>query len=301
MSSPDAQHITIRLDIQVPTGAVVATGDPPSAMNRLPLTLAPGRFLFVNPQPAASQSWPVQPAAGTSLGTICASVCYSGSTLPTSVAALVYPLAQFPPLTPTDLPVPAAAVAGTSSDGGYTWNWEGSSRVPGADHCGTGVGAANKLAVWKLASGTWTFDGSVLFYGQTCTSGPCCFGSGLSTFAGAPLAEGKVYPAVWCVMGGGFGAGPLAVFNASWALRQVRGAAQSAWDNGADGSLAPAVRLTLDAHRGWELVLSFLATRVAYTLPFQGSTFGPLLFPGRQETLPAFGPVTLPAIHVAAM
>jgi hypothetical protein len=311
VSSPPV--ITIKLEIQIPTGGgapsvqFANTGSPEPVPQRAPQI---GRITIEDDIrfqcPDNNGQVPVRLSGSGGTGTICGWVQFV-----TGGVTVVRALVVQDPLLLGSTP-PATAVGGVQSTSDprlWTWNGNlGQTEIPGAV-----VGSNNTLALWWLGSGSgsasWTRH-TVTFTGVTGTTDPCGGGNSACFSGSTPLVPPGVapsrpaprtYPAVWLVATGGFVVAPLALFNATWALREVHSAARPTWDNAADGHAAPRVQLKLCPKDGWILGLHFREVEVRYTLPFTNDPFGPLVFAERVETVHGLGTVLLPRVLVSAV
>jgi hypothetical protein len=182
------------------------------------------------------------------------------------------------------------------------WEWTDANAIPGARFSASGD-LPNVLAFYSqmTPSDPFELDSTVNFNTSLNVPDPCFSGSGSNSMLAESARRGaRTYPAVWLVAASGFSVPALALFNATWGLRQVASATHPTWDNAADGKSAPRVQLKLCPKNGWELALHFRDAQVSYVLPFQGNPFGPLSFGERQEVLPGLGAVALPMILVSA-
>lgn len=283
MSHPNA--ISIKLEISIPTGA----GQPPVLVST---TQQNARSRAVNQWcPADGAHHPVRPTgsgSGGNTGSICARV-----QLATPVAPgrdVVAQVVQVDPDSLGDSPNLSVTIAGTPDSTRTVWSWCGSKELPHVDHDASTLGRTNFFVIWEPDGSTHWFRQNVSFFGHTGTADPCGTPSGnpcgsgsgsWTAMAPARQAAPATYPAVWLVAVAGLD-GPLALFNATWALREARGAATPNWDNAGDGKTSPAVSLRLCPKAGWELVLRFNGTEKRWAVPYQGNLFGPLAFlPGQ--------------------
>ena len=308
MSSPN--HITIKLEIDIPAGC----GTPVvqcqyGTQHRLRDTIR------ICPIDNASNH-PVKPGLMGPKGTICSWAKF-GDNPPNEVRAQVVPaattsLGTAPNMADTD--------AGVSNPSRTKWSWSDlnspANPVRGAGHAAAPNGVANNFVIWSRHTGDTIWSSEFHpFVGVTGTNDPCgaplgdpCReGSGSGSTPPIPIGTTKAkpdtysYPSVWMASITGFGAGPLAVFNVSFALRLAEGTTAPTWDNHGDGKASPSVKLVLCPKNGWELTLRFKDAIVPYVVPYDGDIFGPILFPARKDKVQGIGDVHLPPIHVSTI
>jgi hypothetical protein len=192
--NPDPNSVSIRLEIQVPTGSDRAGVRMAGVRTAGVGQQQDGQDFerFITTEPDNGDTWPVLPD-NAGLGSICAKVVYGAPM--TAVRAWVYPAAHYPvlPTFPWTHPLAPGAVPGVSTDGGFTWTWKYPvpSMVPGAAHLPAATGGApNYLGIWyrRLGSTLFAFDDSPFFYGIT-DPVPCGSGSG-STSGMMVMMEG---------------------------------------------------------------------------------------------------------------
>ncbi|MDB5311114.1 MAG: hypothetical protein JWO38_5316 [Gemmataceae bacterium] len=300
MSSPSPEHISIRLEVHIPTQG----GARPVLIQHPPAAVVQARLFgnVTSSSPQSNSTCPVRQmggsGSGTGIGTICGWVTYS--TAQADVFALASPTSSYvPSATPG-----ASAVRGIPDASQSLWTWSAGNEIPGA--CYSAAGVADTLAVWSRptagsgSGSSWVLD-EIPFTGIPGTTGPCGTGSGAVMIATAAATKVTTYPALWCVVIAGFHADPLRALNAIWALRQVADSPSPTWDNAGDGIHVGHIRLRLCNTRGWELTLTHGAVALTYAIPFGGSAFGPLLFPAQQTNVPPVGLVNLPPITVSAV
>jgi hypothetical protein len=305
LSTPSPKHISIRLEIHIPTTCglpvVVETVTSNSHVKidrSLLKSSCPSSGSSNPPSPVFSQLTGSGSGAGSGTGTIHGWAKLTDTVC--AMSAVVGPATWVPPTDPTGLnPTPMNGVWNSSP---ARWEWTFGNEIPGASFSASG-NVANVLAfyVQKTSTDPFVLDSTVNFSTTASATDPCFPGSGSHLgMIGIAQPTAGTYPAVWLVAGGGFSVPPLVLFNATWALRPVT-ATHPTWDNAADGQTAPRVQLKLCPKHGWQLALCFQDAQVRYALPFADDPFGPLAFAERQEVLPGLGAVVLPAILVSAV
>ena len=191
MSSPDPNHVNIRIEISVPTGVNVspavqaqhATKPGDREERRLHLLFGgagdPGTgMLFQNPFPNIC----VQPITGSCLGSV--AIFFTYPSAPNGVRAIIYPNV----VDHSDSDPPSGAQPGTSSSGNTIWTWN---TLSWADHTPTLGVSLNVVHLWTqaTASSPWVADANTFsFYGFSGSGSPCGSGSG----PGFPLAVGGI-------------------------------------------------------------------------------------------------------------
>jgi hypothetical protein len=185
-----SNSITIRLEIQIPTGATGA-GDLPICQT----SVAQGRgadgpvhvrsYTSISPPNSSTGRWSVLPVNGTGLGTICAEVTYGQPQA--NVWAAVYPALLFPSSPPPNLGLADWKVLGQPANNNTVWRWRTTNTLPnavkGAAHEPAPGWAPNKLGIWHqvTTSDPIVFEGGSDFLGVTDNT-PCgsISGSGLA-------------------------------------------------------------------------------------------------------------------------
>jgi hypothetical protein len=269
------QHVTIRLEVQVPigSGAVVCTGSTDTApkVKKYDATC-------IGTIPAAGTTAIVRPVTTSALAFLCAQATFSTAVF--AVKGKVYVDLNPPPNQP-----PNGTSGQNPSGDQITWVWNDSlgNALPGVNSTSSPPFPNNLFAVWMMETSTsdWELAKSVTFSAQTGGTGPCGTpGSGSGSSSGSvphPIGVTGTFPALWCVEISGF-TGPRARLNNTYALRSNRAAAVPTWETQGDGESSPRLELRLLPQRH-EWTLTVKLGNVGFTSQaFSHSVFGPLFF-----------------------
>jgi hypothetical protein len=269
MSSPNV--VTIKLEIQVPTGCPYPVVSGPIVAGDAPANRpgSRGTRTLTQSRPSTGDRIPVRPSGSGPFGTICGWARLANA--PADSRPVRAQVVQSSLGLGTE-PDPGATATGAPDYTRTYWTWTTGNEIPGAQH--NAYGLPNMVVFWEpygTDPHSWVsslFD----FVGYTGTSDPC----GGTAPMPAP-APAKTYPAVWCVLIAGFD-GPLALFNATWALRADPRSTTPTWNNAADGSSSPGVWLKLCPKNGWEIRLRYGGNEKSWTIPYAANPFGPVAF-----------------------
>lgn len=189
MSSPSPNHVTIRLELSVPTGVNINVGKGGPVVG--------GLFqLFFNlvGNPATGQPYNtafpnicVQRVEGSSLGSV--PLFFTYTTAQFAVTAISAP-AALDAASPTPHP---SAQPGQPSSGGTVWTWDG---LRHADSAPTHDTARNIVRLWTKATSTsdWEPDSNTFsYYGYSGPDSPCGSGSGSGSGSGGGTGSGGTH------------------------------------------------------------------------------------------------------------
>lgn len=175
MKSPEPNNISIRLEINIPTGVCAAVAGPTVPRKDKDL-----RFLFRDPLPPDDDEgpWAVLPVTAA-LGTICGKVDYDD--YKDAVWAAAYPAEMYPPTADQYFPRPFFARLGTPSNSNQRWSWDATNAVKWAAHSSAGL--VNRFAIWYRASSSSDeiHDGVSSFLGVSNAEACADLGSGSET------------------------------------------------------------------------------------------------------------------------